>query len=81
MTETLTLPMSENLGLSIISDDEDYLFLAGDHTIGRATVYGLAAEGQRHNSFTGALFAIYAEDGKAVFLDGITMKSKTDGDK
>ena len=81
VTETLTLPMSENLGLAIISDDEDYIFRAGSQTVGRATVYGLAAEGQRHNSFTGALFAIYAEDGKAVFLDGITMKSKTDGDK
>ena len=73
--------MSETIGLSIISDDEDYIFMAGSQTVGRATVYGLAAEGQMHNSLTGALFAIYAEDGKAVFLDGITMKSKTDGDK
>ena len=43
--------------------------------LGKATVYGLAAEGCMNMCFTGALFGVYAESGDAVFLDGIEMES------
>ncbi|MGN0906265.1 MAG: family 43 glycosylhydrolase [Bullifex sp.] len=80
VTEAIRLPLSDTLTLSITSDDENYHFHADGKYVGKATVYGLASEGMMHNAFTGALFAIYAENGKAVFLDGISMKHRTDGD-
>lgn len=74
-TEKIVLPDLEKLTLMIKSDDEFYYFYANEEFVGKASVYGLAAEGTMYNTFTGALFAIYAEDGKAVFLDKIEMKS------
>lgn len=75
ITEKIVLPNLENLSLMIKSDDEFYYFYANDEFVGKASVYGLASEGTMYNTFTGALFAAYAEGGRAVFLDKIEMKS------
>ena len=75
VTESITLPLTDTLALEIESDDENYFFYAGGRLLGKATVYGLAAEGCMNMCFTGALFGVYAENGDAVFLDGIKMES------
>lgn len=80
VTETMTLPFTETLRMEITSDDENYSFFIGERLLGKATVYGLAAEGCMNMCFTGALFGLYAEGGKAVFLDSIEMES-TDKEK
>ena len=74
-TETVTLPFTDTLTLEIESDDENYFFWAGGKFLGKATVYGLAAEGCMNMCFTGALFGVYAEQGDAVFVNGIKMES------
>ena len=76
LTEFITLPPLEEVTLQISSDDEYYYFYAEEVLVGKASVYGLAAEGTMYNTFTGALFGIYAENGKAVFLDKIEMKQR-----
>ena len=76
VTEEITLPYSEIISLKIFSDDENYYFYANDTFVGKATVYGLAAEGTMYNTFTGALFGIYSENGRAKFLDKIEMKTR-----
>ena len=76
VTEEITLPYSEIISLKIVSDDENYYFYANDTFVGKATVYGLAAEGTMYNTFTGALFGIYSENGRAKFLDQIEMKTR-----
>ena len=77
-TETVTLPESDTLDLEIESDDENYSFYAGGRFLGKATVYGLAAEGCMNMCFTGSLFGVYAEKGDAVFIDGMKMESITE---
>ena len=67
--------IKDTLNLEIRSDDENYWFYAEGMFLGKATVYGLAAEGCMNMCFTGALFGVYAESGDAVFLDGIEMES------
>ena len=75
LTESITLPPASTLELEIRSDDENYFFYAAGSLLGKATVYGLAAEGCMNMCFTGTLFGVYAEGGKAVFLDRIEMES------
>ena len=75
VTEQLTLPLSTTLRLTITSDEDFYYFYADSQLVGKASVYGLANESTMYNTFTGALFAIYAENGKATFIDKIHMES------
>lgn len=75
VTEQLTLPLSTTLRLTITSDEDFYYFYADSQLVGKASVYGLANESTMYNTFTGALFAIYAENGKATFIDEIHMES------
>ena len=76
VTEKITLDhIPSTLRLGIESDDENYSFHAGGIHLGKATVYGLAAEGCMNMCFTGSLFGVYAASGDAVFLDGIEMES------
>ncbi|MCQ2412222.1 MAG: glycoside hydrolase family 43 protein [Sphaerochaetaceae bacterium] len=76
VTEQISLPIADSVELEIQSDDEFYHFYADGHFVGKASVYGLASEGTMYNTFTGALFAIYAENGKATFQNEIHMESK-----
>lgn len=75
VTEQMALPFTPTLRLTIISDEEFYYFYAAKHLVGKASVYGLANESTMYNTFTGALFAIYAEQGKATFIDEVHMES------
>ncbi len=75
-TEKISLyHLPDTLSLEIRSDDEYYWFYSGGILLARATVYGLAAEGCMNMCFTGALFGVYAQEGDALFLDGIKMES------
>ncbi|MBQ0070849.1 MAG: family 43 glycosylhydrolase, partial [Spirochaetales bacterium] len=74
-TEEIELQTEDTLRLTITSDDEFYYFYADGEKVGKASVYGLANEGTMYNTFTGALFALYAEHGDATFLDEIHMES------
>lgn len=80
-TESILLPKKNSVVLRIESDEDFYYFYVEGEFLGKASVYGLAAEGTMYNTFTGALFAIYAENGKAVFLDRIQMESLKDSNK
>ena len=74
-TKKIMLPILNDVKLAITSDENYYYFFVNGIFLDKASVYGLSQEGTMYNSFTGALFAIYAEEGKATFLEGITMKS------
>ncbi len=76
VTESISMKRDRPcMTLEIRSDDENYFFFADGTGIGSATVYALAAEGSMTMCFTGSLFGIYAAEGDAVFIDGITMES------
>lgn len=67
--------------LQIISDEEYYHFFCNDQEIGKASVACLCTEGTMYMTFTGVLFAIWAEAGQATFLDGLRIESRLRGQK
>lgn len=80
-TKKMLLPILNDVKLTITSDENYYYFFVNGIFLDKASVYGLSQEGTMYNSFTGALFAVYAEEGKATFLEGITMKSISEENK
>lgn len=79
VTETMMIhrPASESINLKIVSNNEHYQFFCDGLELGRASIATLCTEGTMYMTFTGAMFAIWAETGEATFLDGIRLDTKT----
>lgn len=78
ITETTTLhrTFSDSVNLKIVSNNEHYRFFCDDFEIGKASIATLCTEGTMYMTFTGVLFAIWAEAGAATFLDGLRLETK-----
>jgi alpha-N-arabinofuranosidase len=76
-TATLSRPISDDLRLKIVSDEEYYRFFCDDLEIGKAAIASLCTEGTMYMTFTGVLFAIWAEAGTASFLNGLHLETRT----
>jgi len=64
-------PESETLDLRIVATRETYAMYAGDDLIDIFSFAGLTTGCTCGNCFTGTLLGIYAENGRAVFRDGL----------
>lgn len=78
VTESVTIPMKDTLELEIKSTREAYFFFVGGQLIAQASTLGMAIGATFDGSFTGTLFALWAEAGSATFLDGFTLTAKED---
>jgi len=57
--------------LTIKAMGDTYYFYVNGLSLGQASYAGLCSEGMMEMSFTGTLFALWAEEGKAVFKDSV----------
>ncbi|AEV29600.1 beta-xylosidase [Sphaerochaeta pleomorpha str. Grapes] len=69
-------PISGNrMHLEIMTDRESYSFFCNDTLVGRLPIAGLCTETTMYMTFTGTLFGLFSYNGKAVFIDGLTIKT------
>ncbi len=61
--------------LEIRATPEEYYFYVNDQLLGKAVTAGIAPNNTMNGAFTGVLFALFAENGKAVFNRGIELKN------
>ncbi|MBP5162601.1 MAG: family 43 glycosylhydrolase [Spirochaetales bacterium] len=67
---------TDSIGLRIVTTRESYEFYAGDQLVDSISYAGLTTGCTCGNCFTGTLLGIFAQDGKAVFLDGINVEEQ-----
>lgn len=74
-SESILLDQNQNLPLflHIVSDTEHYHFYCNGHKIGSASIACLCTEATMYMTFTGNLFGIYAEEGRAIFKEGLML--------
>ncbi len=76
VTETMIIPSLYPLTLQIKATPEKYYFYVDGKLLGKAATAGVAPNMTMNGAFTGVLFAIYAEKGRALFSKGLILKSR-----
>lgn len=74
--ETSSLQIEDNgkdISLSIRIEPESYSFFVEDKLVDSCSYAGLTTECALGNCFTGTLLGVFAENGKAVFKDGLDL--------
>ena len=74
--ETSSLQIEDNgkdISLSIRIEPESYSFFVEDKLVDSCSYAGLTTGCALGNCFTGTLLGVFAENGKAVFKDGLNL--------
>lgn len=76
VTDKLSIPHSSIVTLEVRADKSFYHFYVDGKLLAKASTAGVSPCFSMNGQFTGALFAIYAEEGKATFIERIELRSK-----